>query len=527
MKMLDNITDNNDQQQASFPKERKASDFKIRSNRLAEFTVNRDYDRCIKCKVCVRQCSFKVHYYDADEDMIKQHPENCVNCHRCTVLCPTNAIEIQKNPSQYRSHGSWSGEHVKDINRQAETGGVVLTGSGNDKGIPVYWDRMLINASQVTNPSIDPLREPMELRTYIGGRPDTVDVKDGKLATKMPPQIKLEFPVMFSAISYGAISYQVQKALAEAASELGIMYNTGEGGLHPDFYKYKNNTIVQVASGRFGVHPEYLNAARMVEIKIGQGAKPGIGGHLAGEKVSAEVSITRMIPTGTDAISPAPQHDIYSIEDLRMLIFALKEATNYRVPISVKIAAVHNAPAIASGIARAGADVIAIDGFRGGTGAAPKAIRDNVGLPIEFALAAVDSRLREEGIRHKITLISGGGIRCAADIVKAIALGADCVYIGTAALIAVGCTLCQKCYSGKCNWGIATQDPYLTKRVNPEIAKQRLVNLIQGWSHEIKEMLGGMGVNSIESLRGSRSQLRGIGLTSDELEILGIRPAGR
>src|SRR3989304_3238550 len=176
--------------------------------------------------------------------------------------------------------------------------------------------------------------------------------------------------------------------------------------------------------------------ARIVEIKIGQGAKPGIGGHLPGEKVSAEVAETRMIPTGTDALSPAPHHDIYSIEDLSQLIYALKEATNYTKPISVKIAAVHNAAAIASGIVRAGADIVAIDGLRGATGAAPKMIRDNVGIPIELALASVDARLRQEGIRNRASLIVAGGVRNSADIVKAIALGADAVYIGTPAPIA-------------------------------------------------------------------------------------------
>lgn len=233
-----------------------------------------------------------------------------------------------------------------------------------------------------------------------------------------------------------------------------------------------------------------------------------------------------MIPPGSDAISPAPHHDIYSIEDLAQLIYSLKEATDYQKPVGVKIAAVNNVAAIASGIARAGADYIAIDGFRGGTGAAPKRIRDNVGIPIEFAIAAVDARLRSEGIRHTISLVAAGSIRNSADIVKAIALGADAVYIATAALIALGCHMCQKCHTGKCNWGIATQDPNLVKRLNPEIGYKRLVNLVQAWSHEIKEMLGGMGINDIESLKGNRLMLRGIGMTQKELDILGILAAG-
>jgi len=182
----------------------------------------------------------------------------------------------------------------------------------------------------VTNPSIDPLREPMELATYLGSKPDRVELDDkGNLKTKLPPQVRLEVPVLFAAMSYGAVSLSVPPSLARAATEVGTMWNTGEGGLHPSLYKYGKNTIVQVASGRFGVHQDYLDAGRVVEIKIGQGAKPGIGGHLPGAKVSREVSLTRMIPTGTDALSPAPQHDIYSIEDLSQLIYALKEATNY------------------------------------------------------------------------------------------------------------------------------------------------------------------------------------------------------
>ena len=331
---------------------------------------------------------------------------------------------------------------------------------------------------------------------------------------------------MFSAMSFGSISLNACKSMAQTAYETGIMYNTGEGGLHKDLYQYGRNTIVQVASGRFGVHPDYLNAGAAIEIKIGQGAKPGIGGHLPGEKVDPEVSQTRMIPQGSDAISPAPHHDIYSIEDLRQLIYALKEATNYKKPISVKIAAVHNVAAICSGIARAGADIIAIDGYRGGTGAAPTRIRDNVGIPVELALAAVDTRLRDEGIRNQVSIVCGGSMRNSADIIKAIALGADAVYIASSALLAMGCHMCQKCYTGKCNWGIATQDPNLTKRLNPEIAVKRLTNLLHAWSHEMKEMLGGMGINAIESLRGNRYMLRGIGLSDRELNILGIKAAG-
>jgi glutamate synthase domain-containing protein 2 len=492
-----------------------------------KFIVERDDSRCIRCEVCVNQCTFDVHSYDTEEDELRSCEENCVGCHRCVVFCPTEALTIRRNLLDYRENYNWRSEVIEDIIKQSETGGVLLTGMGNDKSYRIYWDHLVLNASQVTNPSIDPLREPMELTTYLGQKPDRVELGSLGLKTDLAPQVKLEVPVMFSAMSYGAVSLNVQESLARAATEMGTLWNTGEGGLHPKLYKYGDNTIVQVASGRFGVHPEYLDVAKVVEIKIGQGAKPGIGGHLPGEKVSAEVSSTRMIPKGTDALSPAPQHDIYSIEDLAQLVYALKEATNYSKPIAVKIAAVHNSAAIASGMVRAGADIIVLDGLRGSTGAAPKVIRDNVGIPIELALASVDDRLRQEGIRNQASVVIAGGIRNSGDVAKAIALGADAVYIGTAALVALGCTLCQQCHTGKCAWGICTTDPWLTKRVNPDIGARRLSNLLRGWSLELKDILGGMGINALESLRGNRLHLRGVGLTDTELEILGIRMAGR
>jgi len=447
------------------------------------------------------------------------------------TFCPEGAITVKANPLAFKYNYNWAPQLRKNIWKQAETGGVLLTGMGNELPYPIIWDYLVLDACQVTNPAIDPLREPMELKTFLGSKPDSLEFETNdegrlRLKTNIPPQIEIETPIIFAPMSYGALSLNAHKAMAMAAKEFGTILETGEGGLHRDLYPYKDHIIVQCASGRFGVHAEYLNAGIGVEIKIGQGAKPGIGGHLPGEKIGEEISKTRMIPRGTDALSPAPHHDIYSIEDLRQLIYAIKEATNYK-PVSVKIATVHNVAAIASGIARAGADIIYLDGFRGGTGASPTVIRDHVGIPIELALAAVDDRLRQEGIRNQTSIIAAGSIRSSADVAKAIALGADAVAIGTAALIAMGCRVCQKCYTGNCAWGIATQRPELTRRLDPEVAAQRLVNLLRAWSLELKEILGSLGVNAIESLRGSRERLRGVGLDALTLEILGVKPAGR
>lgn len=490
------------------------------------YRIRKD-DLCISCLRCAKECSFGAITVGKDNALVFHH-EKCTDCQRCVSLCPRGAIYITEYENRYRGNSVFKQDDINEILIQADTGGVLLSSMGaSGENVPIYFDKMLLNASQVTNPSIDPLREPMETSVFFGARPGCVErTKEGRIMDNLPPHLELKTPILFSAMSYGAISLNVHRALAIASERLGTYWNTGEGGLHESLYPYKENTIVQVASGRFGVHATYLNTASAIEIKIGQGAKPGIGGHLTGKKIIGDVSKTRMVPEGMDAISPAPHHDIYSIEDLAQLVMSIKEATEYKRPVIVKVAAVHNIAPIASGIARSGADIIAIDGYRGGTGAAPKRIRDNVGIPIELAIATVDQRLREERIRDRVSIIASGGIRNSSDVVKAIALGSDAVSIGTAALCALGCHICASCHTGRCAWGLATQDPELTGRLDPEKGAERLINLVNAWTREIKEIMGGMGINSIEALRGNRMALKGVGLNSKELEILGIGYAG-
>ncbi len=484
-----------------------------------------DLELCDGCGECAEQCTFNEIRIEprGDRHIPVANRRACGACHRCEATCPRHAIYIKEKPLALRQHPVWKANSIKRLQQQAGYGTVTLTGFGSDADLPTYWDKIVFNACQVTNPSIDPQREPMETVTYLGRK--AASRSGGLKDASLKNLIRLSLPVVFAPMSYGSISLNLQKALARVAAEKGILWYSGEGGLHEDLNPYVDFAVLQVASGRFGINPPYLQKARAYQIKIGQGAKPGIGGHLPGEKVLPGISETRMIPEGSDAISPAPQHDIYSIEDLRLLIYAIKEASGYK-PVCVKIAAVHNSAAIASGIVRAGADMVYLDGFRGGSGATPAVVRDNVGIPTELALAAVDRQLREEGIRNQASIITGGGFRSSADIMKAVALGADAVAIGSAVLVACGCHGCQRCHSGRCPWGITTNDPEISQRLDEDWAFERLSNLIDGWHHEIKEIMGLNGIYDIGSFRGNRLVLRGVGISEKELAILGIKHAG-
>lgn len=268
----------------------------MRDFRNPHYKVLRDREECIECDLCVRQCANEVHYRDKKTGALRADSMKCVNCQRCTLLCPTRALAITRWPQVDAGSAVWTEGAMDDITAQAQTGGVLLASMGNPKSYHIYWEHLLLNASQVTNPSIDPLREPMETRVVLGSRPSKLRVNERTrtVVSPLPPQLSLDVPIMFSAMSFGSVSLNTQKALAMAARELGTYFNCGEGGLHRDLEPYADRAIVQVASGRFGVDPHYLNAGAAIEIKIGQGAKPGIGGHLPGEKINEEVSRTQI-----------------------------------------------------------------------------------------------------------------------------------------------------------------------------------------------------------------------------------------
>ncbi len=333
-------------------------------------------------------------------------------------------------------------------------------------------------------------------------------------------RIRLKAPIYLGDMSFGALSGIPNIALARAADKTGVLTGTGEGGLNPEVSKSERITV-QWASGRFGVDLGVLKSGLGVVIKIGQGAKPGIGGHLPGSKVTEPISLARRIPTDRDAISPAPHHDIYSIEDLGQRIWALKEATGK--PVFVKVGATNYVPYIASGIARMGADGIIMDGGGAGTGAAPAVVKDNIGLPIDLAISWVDRILREQGLREGFSVIAAGMVSSAEDSIKLMALGADAVSIGTATLVGMGCLMVHKCHLGFCPALLTnkiTVNP--SKVLSLEKSVEWTSNMILGWQEEMKWILRALGMRRAQDIVGKRDLLQGINLNFETAEILGI-----
>jgi glutamate synthase domain-containing protein 2 len=316
------------------------------------------------------------------------------------------------------------------------------------------------------------------------------------------PQRALPVPWYGAGMSYGSVSIPVMLARAHAARQLGTLTSTGEGGYPDELIPFADNIITQVATGLFGVSEATIQGAPVVEIKYAQGAKPGLGGHLLGNKNTDSVARLREAVEGTSLFSPFPFHSVYSVEDHKKHVDWLKQV-NPQALISVKVSTPTDVDMVAVGSYYAGAHIVHLDGAYGGTGAAPEIAKKNIAMPIEYAIPKVHRFLVEEGIRDQVTLMASGGVRTAYDVAKAIALGADGCILGTAELVALGCIRIAQCEKGLgCPFGITTTDPEHAKKIDADVGFQQIVNLYTSWLWQLAGILEVLGMRAIHELRG-------------------------
>ena len=329
------------------------------------------------------------------------------------------------------------------------------------------------------------------------------------------------------SMSHGALSAEAHETLAIAMNRIGASSCSGEGGEDPKRFIIKengdsaNSKVKQIASARFGVTIEYLNNCSEIEIKISQGAKPGEGGQLPGFKVSKEIAKLRHSTPGVTLISPPPHHDIYSIEDLAQLIYDLKQS-NPKARVGVKLVASSGVGTIAAGVAKAKADVILISGHSGGTGASPQTSVKFVGIPWEMGLTEVNQILTLNGLRHKITLRTDGGIKTGRDVVIAAMMGAEEFGIGTTSLVAMGCIMVRQCHSNTCPVGVCTQDEDLRKKFTG--TPEKVVNLFTFIAEEVREILANLGFKTLNEIVGRTDLLKQVSRGTSNLDDLDLSP---
>jgi glutamate synthase domain-containing protein 2 len=382
------------------------------------------------------------------------------------------------------------------------------------------WTDELILSTWVQAGTGRPPKNGLEYRTGdSGGGFDVLDFKflpssewlsdDTALDLSIPlnrrpydPRIEIPIPIYGAGMSYGSVSEQVMLSRAIAAKEWGTFTSTGEGGYPDSLIPYKDHVITQIATGMFGVREETIQATPIIEFKYAQGAKPGLGGHLLGDKATTSVARMRESVPWVSLFSPFPFHSVYSVEDHRKHVDWVK-TINPDALIAVKVSTPTDVDMVAVGSYYAGAHILQIDGSYGGTGAAPEIAKKNIAMPVEFAIPKVHRYLEKEAIRDEIVLMVSGGVRTAYDIAKSIALGADGCILGTAELVALGCTRCSNCERGRgCPFGLTTTDPELSLLVEPEWGAQRVSNLYRAIEFQLEEILRRLGLTSIQALRG-------------------------
>ena len=416
---------------------------------------------------------------------------------------PMAQHESDAKPPDERTSPVYSPHVISEIQEKARLGRYLIRGFGTlrEKPLPSLDDLTFLPGS-LTRIVLEGYREKCVTTTVLGTR-----------FAEQP--INLDIPVMITGMSYGALAYNAKVALARGAAAVGSSTTSGDGGMMPAERENAKTMIVEVLPSRYGFSVHDLRAADAIELTVGQGAKPGTGGLLLGSKVSPEIAERRDLPAGVDQRSPARHPDWLGPDDMIIKIEELREATDGKVPIFVKMGATRVFDDVKLA-AKCGADVIVVDGMEGGTGASPEILQDHTGIPTLAAIVEARRGLEDVGLYGQVQLIAAGGIRSGIDVAKAHALGADACYIGTAALIALNCNRpiyledyrelgtepgrCHHCHTGRCPVGITTQDPELVARLPIDEAAQRVANFLVAMTLEIQMIARSCGKANVHDL---------------------------
>jgi glutamate synthase domain-containing protein 2 len=410
---------------------------------------------------------------------------------------------VTRTPAQagLRESATFGQLAIAEIQRAARTGIYDIRGGGAKRRVPHFDDLLLLGAS-VSRYPLEGYRERCDTDVVLGSR-----------FASQP--LHLDIPIMVAGMSFGALSAQAKEALGRGASAMGTSTTTGDGGMTPEERLSSKTLVYQLLPSRYGMNPDDLRRANAIEIVVGQGAKPGGGGMLLGQKISDRVAGMRDLPVGIDQRSACRHPDWTGPDDLEIKIEELREITDWRLPIFVKVGATRTYYDVALAV-KAGADVVVLDGMQGGTAATQDVFIEHVGIPTLAAIPQAVEALRELGVHRKVQLVVSGGIRSGADVAKALALGADAVSIGTAALIALGdnapawdadyrelgsaAGYYDDWQEGRDPAGISTQDEKLASRLDPELGGRRLANYLRTLVLETQTLARACGKSHVHNL---------------------------